>query len=60
MKQDGDTYIIDDKGLSDDEVMLALMAKQTYYLGIIKTIIIFSLALSLFTVILSLITVFAL
>jgi len=43
IKKDGYNYMLDEKGLTDEEVNTALLAKQTNYLKTIKNIAVFYL-----------------
>lgn len=43
--RDGYYYILHDNGLTDDEVKIGLLAKQTLYLKTIKNILVFSLVM---------------
>lgn len=58
IKQDGYTYTINDRGLTDEEVNTALLAKQTLCLQSIKTMVTVVFVMSIVSVVASLLAMF--
>ncbi len=57
IKQDGYTYVIEDKGMTDEEVKIALLTKQTINTQTIKNTVVFGLVISIISVIISFIAI---
>lgn len=58
IKQDGYTYVINDRGLTESEVNTALLAKQTLHLQSIRTMVTVVFVMSIVSVVASLLAMF--